>query len=249
MSELKYCFIIPTYNHHKRLKALLTDLSIYQLPFFLIDDGSATETKNEIKILEKQFQNLFVISLKENNGKGYGVILGCQLAFNQGFSHGIQIDADYQHNAKDIKKFIKASQSNIKALISGNPIYDDSIPKSRLYGRKITNFWVIIETLSFKIPEAMCGFRIYPLKETVNLSQKTNLNKRMGFDIEVVVRLYWQNTPVIFIDTPVIYPKGNTSNFRGFKDNLTISLTHTKLFFAMLIRLPKLILNKLSKKI
>ena len=120
------------------------------------------------------------------------------------------------------------------------------MPKSRENGRKITNFWIAIETLSFDIPDAMCGFRIYPLEKTVPLIRKIS-DFRMGFDIEILVRLKWKNVEMNFYPIQVHYPENGISNFRLVKDNISISWMHTKLFFGMLLRLPILLVRKKRK--
>ncbi|XSZ47320.1 hypothetical protein ACP8HZ_00295 [Francisella noatunensis] len=126
-------------------------------------------------------------------------------------------------------------QQNPQALISGMPIYDDSIPKSRLHGRKITNFWVAIETLSFDLKESMCGFRIYPLEAYAKLMQKRTFSVKMDFDIDVIVRMYWLGLHIVYINTKVIYPQdGYSSISECFYIMLEYSLHHTKLVTGIL---------------
>ena len=161
-----------------------------------------------------------------------------------GFTHALQIDADCQHNTKDIPAFLALSRMHPKAIISGVPIYDHSVPKSRLYGRRITNFWVMIETLSFQVKDAMCGFRLYPVNPVIQLVEKTKLQLGMGFDIDILVRLIWEGITVLSQSTKVIYPADGISHFKLLRDNLRISWTHTRLFFGMLLRSPLLLFRR-----
>ncbi|APC96830.1 glycosyltransferase family 2 protein [Francisella frigiditurris] len=248
MSENKLCIVIPVYRHGKQLGKTLENLSIYDLDIILVDDGNDSETKNIIAKLHQKFSQIIAVeTLEENQGKGIAVTLGAKKAQELGYTHMLQIDADGQHNSKDIPKFIEEMNKYPEDMISGLPQYDGSIPKSRLHGRKITNFWVAIETWSLNIPEAMCGFRIYPLKSFLKLSEFKKFASRMSFDIDVLVRLYWFGVDIRFIPTKVIYPKDGYSNFAMLKDNVRISLTHTRLFFGMLLRIPMLLLRKLRK--
>ncbi|MCU7375045.1 hypothetical protein PEC18_30565 [Paucibacter sp. O1-1] len=166
---------------------------------------------------------------------------GLRQAYRDGFSHALQVDADGQHNLTDIPLMISTSEQHPAALISGQPQYDESVPKGRLYGRYITHFWVWIETLSFDIQDSMCGFRVYPLAATEQLFSQQALGERMDFDIEVMVKLHWQGTAVVHVPTKVIYPEDGISHFQGVRDNVRISWMHTKLFFGMLARLPRII--------
>ena len=246
MQRPKLCIVVPIYNHGQQLTSTLENLSKFDLPIILVDDGSNSQTKKVIEKIAPMISQIVVIeTLFENMGKGVAVTVGAKKAFELGYSHMFQIDADGQHDSADIPKFIAEMNAYPTALISGMPKYDESIPKSRLHGRKITNFWVAIETWTLKITEAMCGFRIYPLEQYLKLSDKKPFASRMDYDIDVIVRMYWANVDVRFITTKVIYPENGHSNFRMIKDNIRISWTHTKLVFWMLLRSPLLLWRKL----
>jgi hypothetical protein len=101
-------------------------------------------------------------------GKGHAVMAGMRAVAKQGFTHALQVDADGQHDLDDLPKLLAAANENPTALICGAPRFDASVPKSRLYGRKLTAFWVAVETLSLQTPDTMCGFRVYPLASTAS---------------------------------------------------------------------------------
>ena len=108
-----------------------------------------------------------LIRLAENAGKGTAVIRGLTESARAGYTHAVQVDADGQHAIEDIPQLLALAERNPEALISGQPMYDDSIPRSRLYGRWVTHFWVWIETLSLQSKDSMCGFRVYPVAPTL----------------------------------------------------------------------------------
>ncbi|WP_318495328.1 glycosyltransferase family 2 protein [Photobacterium leiognathi] len=243
MSAFNPCFLIPCYNHGATVPAVIDALTSYGFPIIIVDDGSELASR---KILSEQAKrpNITIVTLPKNQGKGGAVIAGIKQADRLGFSHALQIDADGQHDLTALPKLLEASQAHPEALISGQPIYDDSVPKSRLYGRYATHIWVWIETLSFNIKDSMCGFRSYPLRPIVNVINHNKLGLRMDFDTEIMVRFYWNNGDIRFIDTKVIYPENGISHFDALWDNVKISWMHTKLFFGMLPRIPKLIKRK-----
>ncbi len=244
MTNFRPCFLIPCYNHGKTIPAVVDSLMSYGYPMIIVDDGSENETK---RILEEVTQNnasITLITLTENQGKGGAVIAGIEKAYQQSYSHAIQIDADGQHDLEALPKLIAESQEHPTALISGQPIYDESVPKSRLYGRYVTHIWVWIETLSFVIKDSMCGFRSYPIGPTINVLERAVIGRRMDFDTEIMVRMYWNETDIRFINTRVIYPEDGISHFDALWDNVKISWMHTKLFFGMLPRIPSLLKRK-----
>ncbi|WP_305839502.1 glycosyltransferase family 2 protein [Photobacterium leiognathi] len=243
MNAFNPCFLIPCYNHGATVPAVIDALKSYSFPIIIVDDGSELATR---KILSEQAKrpNITIVTLPKNQGKGGAVIAGIKQADRLGFSHALQIDADGQHDLAALPKLLEESQAHPEALISGQPIYDDSVPKSRLYGRYATHIWVWIETLSFNIKDSMCGFRSYPIRPIINVINHNKLGLRMDFDTEIMVRFYWDNGDIRFIDTKVIYPEDGISHFDALWDNVKISWMHTKLFFGMLPRIPKLIKRK-----
>ncbi len=240
------CVLIPCYNHGAMMSGVLERLQPFNLPCIVVDDGSDKTTRDELARLAAEYRNLTLIRLPVNAGKGAAVISGIQAAADAGFSHAVQVDADGQHAIEDIPRLLALAKKHPTALISGQPIYDDSVPRSRLYGRWVTHIWVWIETLSLQLKDSMCGFRVYPVAPTLQLAQRVTLGKRMDFDTEVMVRLYWQGNTSYFIPTRVTYPQDGLSHFDALKDNLRISLMHTRLFFGMLPRIPSLLFRRSS---
>ncbi len=235
------CFIIPCYNHGKTVPALVTLLGGYGLACFVVDDGSSPDTSSILDELGRKHDWLTLLRHAQNQGKGAAVMTGMREAWRQGFTHAIQLDADGQHDLEDLPTILALSKETPTALVSGRPVFDSTVPKSRLYGRYLTHVWVWIETLSLQIKDSMCGFRAYPLSPCVELLGQEHLGRWMDFDTEIMVRLYWRRVPVTFFDTHVVYPEGGLSHFRILRDNLLISWMHTRLFCGMLTRLPGLI--------
>ncbi len=245
----KACAVIPVYNHGTPVRSVCNDLVARGLPLILVDDGSDAQTKQALKEIASQHSTCTVFTLEKNLGKGGAVSFGLLRAHEAGFSHALQVDADGQHDLGEILTFLEESKNQPNLAICGRPVYDESVPLGRKLGRKITNFWVAINTVSLDIPDAMCGFRMYPLQATASLLKSRVFFKRMEFDIEVLVRLHWAGLSMKFLPVKVIYPKGGISHFRMVKDNVAITWMHTVLFFNMLIRLPWLILRRTTAKV
>ncbi|MCC4863136.1 glycosyltransferase family 2 protein [Vibrio splendidus] len=239
-SNYKACFLIPCFNHGATMPSVVSSLLNFEIPIIIVDDGSELETKQFLTPLADS-PSVTLVTLHQNQGKGGAVKAGIKRAQELGFSHAIQIDADGQHDLDALPALIQASQTKPQRLISGQPVYDESVPKARLYGRYATHIWVWIETLSLSIEDSMCGFRAYPIDKTQTVLNKYDVGSRMDFDIEILVRLYWEGCDIDFVETRVIYPENGISHFDALWDNVKISWMHTRLFFGMLPRAPKLI--------
>jgi len=233
----KPCAVIPVYNHEGALPAVVAELHKVGLPCVLVDDASSPACAAVLVQLAEQ-PDTWLVTLPVNQGKGGAVMAGLREAARLGFTHALQVDADGQHDLGDVQLFLDTSRQHPQALVCGYPQYDASVPRGRLYARYLTHVWVWINSLSLRIPDSMCGFRVYPLPVTLALINRVKLGKRMDFDPEILVRLAWRNQPMQWLPTKVHYPADGLSHFRLFHDNALISSMHTRLFFGMLLRWP-----------
>lgn len=241
-TAMQLCIVIPIYNHDLAFSKMLQEIIKYQYPCVLVNDGSDNDCVNRLQnIIKDSVENIVLLHHPYNQGKGKAVITGLRYAITAGYTHAIQIDADGQHNPGDIPNFVMLAEKYPNAIIAGYPRYDDSVPSARYYARYLTHIWVWIHTWSTTIKDSMCGFRLYPLLAMKNLIQQQNIGSRMDFDTDIIVRAYWQGIKIVNHETNVIYPRDGISHFRLLKDNVLITVMHTKLFFGMLWRIPMLI--------
>ncbi|MDD2944773.1 MULTISPECIES: glycosyltransferase family 2 protein [unclassified Acinetobacter] len=243
---MQHCFVIPVYNHPHYIEALVTHLDQFQMPIILVNDGSDAACTQLLHDIAAQHSLVDLVEHTHNQGKGQAVITGLRHAHKLGFSHALQLDADGQHDWQDVAKFLQISQQHPDAMVIGQPVFDASVPKKRLYGRYATHIWVWINSLSLDIKDSMCGFRVYPLAPTIQVLDSAKFQPRMGFDSEILVRLKWANVSFINVPTKVIYPEDGISHFNAWRDNWGMSQTHAKLLGGMLIRLPQLLRQKMQ---
>jgi predicted LPLAT superfamily acyltransferase len=239
------CAIIPSHNHWRAMPEIVGRLHAAMLPVIVVDDGSDAQTRQELAVLGNTQNDVEVLRFEQNRGKGAAVMEGLRHASARGFTHALQLDADGQHDLGALDGFLGLAQQYPGAMVTGQAVYDASVPLGRALGRWITHFWVWVETLSFRIPDTMCGFRVYPLDAIDNLlASGVRVGAHMEFDTEIAVRMFWQGTPVISIPVKVVYPPENTSNFRMLRDNIRISAMHTRLVFSMLFHLRQVLRHR-----
>ncbi|MEB3753606.1 glycosyltransferase family 2 protein [Acinetobacter sp. MD2(2019)] len=238
--------VIPVYNHPHYLVELMAYISTLSLPIIVVNDGSNAQTSSVLTSLAQQYPHLTLVEHSHNMGKGQAVMTGLKQAQKMGYSHALQLDSDGQHDWSDIPKFINCSEQHPNDVVIGSPIFDETVPKGRLYGRYATHIWVWINSLSLQIKDSMCGFRVYPLAPTLQIIHSIKLPQRMGFDSEILVRLCWAGLDFRNIETAVIYPEDGISHFRAWEDNWILTKMHSKLFVGMLVRFPKLVTQRLK---
>lgn len=243
---MQYCFLVPHFNHFQQFESFLPKLASVGLPIIVIDDGSSQIELTNLRLLVAEYSSLTLIEFGRNRGKGAAVMVGFNVAAANGYSHAIQVDADGQHNLGDIDNLLEASKALPCAIISGRPTFGADAPIVRVYGRRVTDLWTAIETLSFEIKDALCGFRIYPLAAAARITDRFHIGVRMEFDTDILVKASWLNVPIRFVDTSVVYIEGGRSHFHYLRDNLRLVALHIRLIGGMLVRLPWLITARLA---
>lgn len=239
--------VVPVYNHPATIVGVTREILAQGLRCILVDDGSAPACAEVLDaILAEHRDRVSLVRLAHNQGKGAAMEAGFRAAAARGHTHVLQIDADGQHACADIPLFLQQARARPEAVVAGCPVYDDSVPRARLYGRYATHVWVWINTLSLDIRDSMCGFRVYPLASLLPLLDAVRIGRRMDFDSDVIVRLHWRGVPVVNQPTRVTYPRDGISHFRMGRDNVRISLMHARLFLGMLWRSPLLLWRKVA---
>jgi glycosyltransferase involved in cell wall biosynthesis len=245
---MKLCIVIPYYNHPRAIAGVVASLAHLGLPCRIVDDGSDEASRQVLAQICAREHWVSVQRLPVNRGKGAAVMAGCDAALADGFTHALQIDADGQHEVSTLPVLVDQARRHPAAMVTGQAVYDESVPRARHYGRYLTHVWVWINTLSFEIRDSMCGLRVYPLEAATQVWRRHRVGQRMDFDTEILVRLSWAGTRVINVPTRVRYPADGVSHFRMWRDNLFISRMHARLFFGMLWRLPRLLGMRLAQR-
>jgi len=235
--------VVPVYEHHEALAGVLPGLLAFGLPVLLVDDGSGPACAAALDAMAAaQGPRVRLRRRERNGGKGAAVKDALAWALELGYSHALQVDADGQHDLAALPGLLKAARAEPGAVVCAEPQFSGDAPAARRRGRQLTNFWIAVNTLSNRIPDGMCGVRVYPLAATVPLLAPCG--DRMDFDPEILVRLHWAGLPLRFLPVGVRYPEGGRSGFKMGLDNALISWMHTRLFFGMLLRWPRLLFRR-----
>ena len=241
--KTRFCAVIPTYNNPITIRLVAEKALEHVETVIIVDDASRAEGHDAVASLSAT-PGLEVVWRESNGGKGAAVKDGLRKAHELGFTHALQVDADNQHDLSQIPILLAAASKEPESLVLAYPQFDASVPKSRLHARQITIFWTTLETWGRAIIDPMCGFRVYPLKNTLRALPRSN---HMDFDPEIAVRLVWLGTPVTNLPVKVRYltaEEGGISNFDMLWDNVRISWMHTRLFILSFFKAPGLLLRR-----
>jgi len=228
----KTLVVIPVYNHAGTLRGVVEGALAQGFPVLVLDDGSTDGSLDSVADLPVGRHRLPV-----NLGKGGAILAGARLAQASGYQAILTIDADGQHDPADARLLLDAAASSWPCIVIGARRMETlNVPRSSLFGRDFSNFWVRLEC-GQTLPDTQSGYRLYPVEF---LKSSRFLSRRYTFEIEVLVRGSWAGLPILSVPVSVYYPPGDQriSHFHKFKDNLRLSCLHTFLVARSLIPWP-----------
>lgn len=241
--------MIPSYNPGSKVDATVREARAQWNPVWVVIDGSTDGSTERLRAMAATDPGLRIIELPQNRGKGAAVLEGLTAAAAAGFTHVLTMDSDGQHPAHCIPDFMQASARDPACMVLGKPVFDSAAPQLRVKGREISNWWANLETLWMGIGDSLFGFRVYPIAPLEQIMRSQRWMRRFDFDPEAVVRLAWAGVRPINLPAPVRYfrtDEGGVSHFRYFRDNRLLTWMHTRLFIGFLLRLPGLVVRRLS---
>ncbi|HBC85372.1 MAG TPA: hypothetical protein DCZ94_00300 [Lentisphaeria bacterium] len=223
---------VPVFNHSAKLASLVDEILKACPNLVVVDDGS---TDTDIgKVLSGKAVEL--VSHRKNMGKGEAIKTAAQFIIGRNGDYMITIDADGQHYPGEIKSFLEAIRHTEEKIILGARNFNSpKIPLSSRTGRKLSNWFVRIET-GRKLNDTQSGFRAYP----VSLFNKVSCRSSgFSFETEIIVRAIWSRYDVSEINISVHYPgsRDRISHFGFFKDNIRIFLLHMSLLHEKFMRI------------
>ena len=145
--------VIPAHNEEKHIGDVVRQAKKYVDNAVVVDDGSRDGTVEEAKK-----SGAIVLKHVVNLGKGAALKTGCDYAIKNKADIIVAIDADAQHNPKEIPKFIGAVKMHDVAI--GYRKLNMSMPFILRFGN-----WFINKTIRFlygvKIKDSQCGYRAF----------------------------------------------------------------------------------------
>ncbi len=212
--------VIPAYNEERRLPPTLIDMIDYfdrqsfSYEIIVVDDGSRDGTCEVVRKFERVRQQVKLIQLPKNQGKGHAVRLG---VLN---SHGKTIlfaDADGATPISEFSRLYGVITSGGEIAIGSRALasIDTKVSTSvhrRFLGR-IFNRWVNTVLLP-SITDTQCGFKMFTRNAALFLFPRQQ-SDRFSFDVEL---LYIATKASITIHEVAI----NWNNIPGSKVNLVV---------------------------
>jgi len=225
--------VVPVFNNRDTVKSVVSGCRSIANHVLVVDDGSTDAD------LTSLLAGLDVVLLKhgKNLGKGEAILTASRFIEERGGTYMITIDADGQHDPRDLERFFPLLKENDDRLIIGCRDFNtEHVPASSRFGRKFANFWLKAET-GLTIDDCQSGFRAYPVHYLNQLHFK---GSRYDFEAEVLAKAAWAGLEFLMTPISVHYPKPGEriSHFKPFLDNLRLTRIHSMLVGRRLLPLP-----------
>ena len=210
--------LIPAYNEEKYIDNVIKNCIKYSLDIIIIDDGSTDNTLKIIMSIPKP-KNFKIIPIRHsvNKGKGQSLKTGFKYILSNNYSGVITLDADGQHDTREIKNFLKVVEEENPDLIIGNRLGNTrSMPFIRLATNVFTS-WIISNIAGRKVSDVQCGFRYISSKALKKIRLET---KNFDTEPEIIIKASWLGYKIKNISISTIYHKDFISYVNPVKDTI-----------------------------
>ncbi len=213
--------VIPTYNEKENIKRLIPAIfkQVRNAEVIVVDDNSPDGTADEVRKLSENFR-VRLISRRTKLGLGSAYKTGFKVAKG---SIVFQMDADFSHDPKFLRKFIAKISNGCDVVIGSRYIKGGKIVGWGVYRKlvsRVANFFASI-LLRMPVSEVTTGYRAYRKK----IFKKINLNSiksdGYSFQLEILCKLYKagakiSEVPIVFVDRKVGKSKLGRSEIFNF---------------------------------
>ena len=172
---------IPAFNEEKNIAAIIIGLKKITDEIIVCNDGSTDSTGEIAKEL-----GAIVINHEKNLGYGAGIKSIFLKAKEMKSDMLVTVDADGQHDVRDITKIVTPIQEDKAEIVIGSRFLEkaENIPEYRKFGikliTKVTNL-----SLNQSLTDSQSGFRAYSKKV---LEKLVLSDKGMGISTEILIK-------------------------------------------------------------
>jgi dolichyl-phosphate beta-glucosyltransferase len=210
--------VIPAYNESRRLPAALIDIIDYlecksaTWEIIVVDDGSRDDTALLVKKFERIRNQIRLIQLPRNYGKGHAVKTG---VLNARGALVLFCDADGATPIAEVERLKLAISNGADLAFGSRALKSESTAVKtswyRKYPGRIFNFLVNLVVLP-GVKDTQCGFKLFT-KSAVQVIFPKQTADRWSFDVEIL--LIAKKLGLKALEVPV-----NWTNIPGSKVNL-----------------------------
>ena len=222
MSEL--CVLIPAYNAEATLRGVIEGAKRSRLDIVVVDDGSTDSTPRIVREM-----GVTLLQHPENRGKGRALRTGFNYVIEHGYEAVITIDADGQHGAADIPRFVELYRQQRPDIIIGSRAAQfHEMPWLRRFWNRL-GAKAVSRLTKISVSDSQSGYRLVR-SEVIGDVKLTTSTYEM--EMELLIKACKKGYRVVTMD--VIGHAINdtsTSHFRPVVDTFKICMLYLRSLF------------------
>ena len=225
---MTFSVVIPAYNEAATLRGVALAALEHARSVIVVDDGSTDGTAAAIADLP-----VSVLRNDCNLGKAASLRRGLAQAVRDGASAVITLDADGQHDPRDIPRLIALHLQHPARIVVGARLHDKhKIPRARYLANRLANL-AVGWAAGYSCPDTQSGFRLYPAAVLRSIDLERNESRRFVFDSEVLIDAARMGITTVEVPIAAIYKSdARPSHFRPVRDVVLITLMLAHKIFA-----------------
>lgn len=201
--------LIPAWNEARMIEGVVSQASAF-LPVVLVDDGSSDGTPDLA-----QAQGAHVLRHETNQGKGAALRTGFAWALEQSVRAVLTLDADGQHDPREIPKLTETYQETGAELVIGQRDFG-RMPFPRGYTNPFGS-WLLSLAVGERIYDNQSGFRLYD-RALLNVLELDSSG--FEFEVEAIGAAIVNDLQIKWVDISTIYKTQTQSYFHPIRDSI-----------------------------
>lgn len=193
--NLNGLILIPAYDEERSVASVVR-VALEYLPVLVVDDGSTDDTCRRARSA-----GAAVLRNKVNLGKGASLQVGFRYALEHAIDFVLTLDADGQHDPKEIPLFLKAYAARRTDLIIGQRDFSEMPPVRRVsntLGTKLFS-WAV----GRHIPDNQSGYRLLSRRLMAVLCD--SVEHGFEFELEMILDCLLNNFSMAWVPIRTIY--------------------------------------------
>jgi len=196
---MRIVVIIPTYNEAENIGRMLDALIKEEFPkiekhemrILVVDDNSLDGTAEIVREKMRRFKGIELLT-GQKEGLGAAYARGMKYAITKMKADAVvEMDADFQHDPKDVKRLVAAYDAGYDYVIGSRYIKGGSIPKEWAIYRKFIswagNLFARVVLLFLKTHDVTSGFKLTRVKGFLDKVDLDNLiSKSYAYKIHIL---------------------------------------------------------------
>jgi len=154
----------------------------------LIDDGSTDGTLMEIETCADRYDNIKIVGLEENRGKGHALRKGFEVAEGRYICF---LDGDLDIHPRFISTFMEYMRDENTDVVIGSKRHPESVVNYPLKRKIFSYFYQRFVKMLFglSVMDSQVGLKVFK-KEVLDEVFHRVLEKRFAFDIELLINAH-----------------------------------------------------------